>query len=353
MEQKIAARIGRAIRENVFPGCVVGWVDKRRNHSVLPFGRFEYAPDSRPMAEDSIFDVASITKSIPTSSLALQLMDAGKLKLEDKVLDYVSGIAFSHREKVLVRHLLTHTLNYGFRLSALKDLGPSGILHAILSTELVSEPGSTFFYSNATSILLGMVIEKMWGECLAVTARRELFDPLAMKRTSFFPEEFPRDEIVPTEIDQWRGRTILAEVHDESAWTLRQIMIAGSAGLFSTVPDLLKFLSMLLDRGTHQGTRYFSENCLSLMSTNQTGHLGLQTGLGWELGQARYMGKACSSSTIGKTGFTGCVCMCDFAGGTALALLSNSTFPSRKPDTKALDEVRRDIADIVFSTLNA
>lgn len=198
-----------------------------------------------------------------------------------------------------------------------------------------------------------MVVEKIWGECLAVTAERELFDPLGMNRTSFFPEEFPRDEIVPTEIDSWRGRTIQAEVHDESAWTLRQIMVAGSAGLFSTVPDILKFLSMILDGGMYRGRRYFSESCLSHMSTNQTAHLGLQTGLGWELGQARYMGKACSSSTIGKTGFTGCVCMCDLAGGTALTLLSNSTFPARKPDTKALDEVRRDIADIVFSTLNA
>jgi CubicO group peptidase (beta-lactamase class C family) len=353
MKNKIAGRIGRAISENVFPGCVVGWVDKRHNQSVMPFGRFEYAPDSKLMAEDSIFDVASITKSIPTSSLALQLIDAGKLKLEDRVIDYVSSIAFSHREKVFVRHLLSHTLNYGFRLSALKDSGPKGILGAIFSTELAGEPGSTFFYSNATSILLGMVVEKIWGECLAVTAKREIFDPLEMKRTSFFPEEFPRDEIVPTEIDPWRGRTIRAEVHDESAWTLRQIMVAGSAGLFSTVPDILKFLNVLLNRGVWRGTRYFSENCLNLMSTNQTAHLGLQTGLGWELCQARYMGKACSSSTIGKTGFTGCVCMCDLAGGTALTLLSNSTFPSRKPHTKALDEVRREIADIVFSTLNA
>lgn len=127
MKKKIACRIGRAISENVFPGCVVGWVDKRHNQGAMSFGRFEYGPDSRSMAEDSIFDVASITKSIPTSSLALQLLDTGKLKLEDRVIDYVSDMAFSHRKKVLVRHLLTHTLNYGFRLSALKDSGPKNI----------------------------------------------------------------------------------------------------------------------------------------------------------------------------------------------------------------------------------
>jgi CubicO group peptidase (beta-lactamase class C family) len=351
MEQKIAARISRAIEENVFPGCVAGFLSRKSPQTVLAFGRQTYDPASPPLHENSIFDVASITKAIPTSCLALRSMDAGKLRLDDRVNEYLPKLRNSYKDKLLVRHLLTQTVAYGFRLSALKDLGAKGILNAILTTEFAAEPGSTFFYSNATSILLGMVVEKLREECLAVSAQREFFDPLGMTRTSFFPEEFPTDEIVPTEVDPWRGRTIVGEVHDESAWVLRQSMVAGSAGLFSTVPDILRFLGMMLDDGFTGGTRYFSKDCIEQMCTNQVAHLGLQTGLGWELNQARYMGTCCSQSTIGKTGFTGCVCMCDMQRRCALVILSNCTFPSRKPDTRAIDGVRRDIADMVFSEI--
>src|SRR5271157_3610272 len=352
MERRIEARVLRAINEKVFPGCVVGFLSGGTQHAVLAFGRHTFDAVSKAMDKDSIFDVASITKAIPTSSLALQLIDTGRLRLDDKVKRFIPEFSSSRSERVLVRHLLTQTVNYNFRLSSLKDSGPQAILNAICTSELSDEPGSTFFYSNATSILLGMVVEKVFGECLAVSAQREFFDPLGMARTSFFTDGFSRDDIVPTEIDPWRRRTIQGEVHDESAWALRQVMVAGSAGLFSTVPDILRFLRMLLNDGFHEGRRYFSASCLEQMVTNQTPSLGLQAGLGWELNQERYMGSVCSRSTIGKTGFTGCVCMADMAAKSAMAMLSNWTYPSRKADTAAIDCVRRDIADIVFSSVN-
>jgi CubicO group peptidase (beta-lactamase class C family) len=349
MIEKITERINKAILERVFPGCVVGFVSPRSELTVAAFGRHTYDASSPHMKQDSIFDVASITKAIPTSSLALQLIDKEKLRPDDRLIDYIPEFNNSSREKVLIRHLLTQTLNYNFRLSALKDSGPDGILNAIFTTEFQSEPGSTYFYSNATSILLGMVVEKVNKECLAVTAQREFFDPLAMERTSFFPEQFSKLDIVPTEFDTWRGRLIHGEIHDESAFVLRQKMVAGSAGLFSSVPDLLRFLQMLLNNGIWQGRRYFSDNSIRRMQTNQIPGLGLFAGLGWELNQKRYMGNYCSGQTIGKTGFTGCVCICDIPGQTAMALLSNSTFPARKPDMHTIDSVRRDIADIIFS----
>ncbi len=352
MERAIESRISRAIDEKVFPGCVVGYVGRNTAPVVLAFGRHTYDSDSVTMSSDSIFDVASITKSIPTSSLALQSIDRGALALDDRVVDFVPEISFSKRNDVLIRHLLTHTLACNVRMSSLKDSGPDGILDALFSTELAADPGTSYFYSNATSILLGMVVEKIRGESLSVCAQRELFEPLGMTKTSFFPERFLRNTIVPTEIDPWRSRTIQGEIHDESSWVLRQTMVAGSAGLFSTVGDILRFLAMLLDNGYAKGTRYFSEKCVGEMCANQIPHLGLQTGLGWELNQTRYMGGACTPYTIGKTGFTGCVCMADLAAGTGLALLSNYTYPFRKPDRLAIDAVRREIADIVFRTIN-
>jgi len=332
----------------MFPGCVLGVVTPNAEPEIIALGRFTYDIDAPKMQTDSVFDVASVTKAIPVSSLALQLIDKGDLRLDDRLIRYVPKFNNSSRERVLIRHLLTHTLNYNFRLSSYKNSADE-VLNAILSSEFTHEPGASFFYSNATSILLGMVIEKVYNDCLATIAKRELFDPLGMSESSFFAEDFDKKRIVPTEIDPWRNRVICGEVHDESAWVLRSKMIAGSAGLFTTVPDILKFLKMLLGKGMVQGRRYFSETILEQMQSNQISCLNLQTGLGWELFQKRYMGENCTEHTIGKTGFTGCVCVCDIQRQKAFALLSNYTFPHRKPDSKAMDCVRHDIADILWN----
>lgn len=349
MLQHIGNRINRAIQEKVFPGCVVGIIGRAGAGLVLPFGRQTYDPGSPEMRDETLFDVASITKSIPTSSLALMLIDEGKLRLDDTLITFVPEFRNSYRENVLIRHLLTQTLDFGFRLSAYKTRKPEELLEVIFTTEFMTKPGTTFFYTNATSILLGLVVERMFGKDLATLGEEFFFTPLNMIRTTFYPDRFDREEVVPTEIDAWRGRTVRAEVHDESAFVLRQKMIPGSAGLFSTVPDILIFIDMLLHNGTYGGRRYFSREIMDMMQTNQIAIPGAATGLGWELCQRRYMGRYCSDHTIGKTGFTGCVCMCDRIGNRGLVLLSNYTFPKRKPDMSSINSVRSDIADIVFS----
>jgi CubicO group peptidase (beta-lactamase class C family) len=348
LEQKISERITRAIDEAVFPACVAGCLTPDEGKTVLAFGRQTYESGSAAVSEDSIFDVASITKAVPVSSLCLLLVDRKKLALSDRVISYIPELTFSGREDVLIRHLLTQTLDFNFRMSLLKDMAPQDILKEIFSRELASSPGSTFNYCNATSILLGIVVERVFGECLSVVADREFFAPLSMARTSFFPESFTRSDIIPTENDPWRSRIVRGEVHDESAFVLRKIMVAGSAGLFTTVPDLLVFCEMLLNSGVWKGTRYFSDALIDSMQANQTASLGVSTGLGWELNQKRYMGRFCSEKTIGKTGFTGGACIVDIPMKKALVVLSNYTFPSRKPDARAIDAVRSDIADIVF-----
>jgi CubicO group peptidase (beta-lactamase class C family) len=346
----IKRRIERAMAEKAFPGCVIGIVRTNGERTVLPFGAFTYDPGATRMKEESLFDVASITKAIPTSCLALALIDKGELALDDRLIEYVPEFSIPNREKALIRHLLTQTLNFGFRLSEYKDRSPEGLLEVIYSTELSDPPGTTFYYSNATSILLGLAIERCTGKCLASLADDFYFGPLAMTRTTFFPESLLMEEIVPTEFDAWRGRLIRGEVHDESAFTLRKKMIAGSAGLFSTVPDILNFLEMLLRGGEMKGRRFFSSSIMEAIQTNQVTLPGVCAGLGWELCQSRYMGNHRTPRTFGKTGFTGCVCMADLEKRVGFTLLSNYTFPKRKPDTASINAVRSDCADIIFSS---
>jgi CubicO group peptidase (beta-lactamase class C family) len=348
MRELIKNRVSRAINEKVFPGCVVGLVLKNGQRIILPFGRFTYNTDAKTIEEDSIFDVASITKSIPTSCLALKLIDEEKLSLEDRLIDFVPEFENRDRTKVRIKHLLTQTLDSGLRLSLHKDKSPDEILDVIFQTEFRSEPGTKYAYTNATSILLGLVVERIWGDKLDRLAEKHFFKPLQMKRTSFDTQIFDKDDIVPTEIDPWRGRIIQGEVHDESAYKLQTKYKVGSAGLFSTASDVLNFLEMLLNFGSFDGHQYFKAEVVRMMYENQLGHIGERAGLGWELDQKRYMGQNSGEKTFGKTGFTGCVCVCDIPRAMAWVILSNYSFPTRKNSMEPINQVRRDISDFIL-----
>ncbi len=353
--------LNSAVEKHVFPGCVFGMVRKGGERTVLPFGRFTYAKTSPRVEDNSIYDVASITKSIPVACLALKLIEDGRLNENDKLVQYVPEFTNPDRDAVQLKHLLTHTLSFGFRLSWYKDKTPEKIMNIIFQTSFKNKPGEVFCYSNATSVLLSLVIERVCGKPLDHIADETFFRPLEMDRTSFKPlVEFPKSDIVPTEFDGWRGRLIQGEVHDESSFTLLRTnrdylkiipCVPGSAGLFSTAPDLLNFLQMLLEGGTLFGRRFFSEQTICRMYTNQIAEIGECTGLGWELGQPQFMGHYYTDLTFGKTGYTGCLSICDERMEIGFVLLSNCTYPHRKNNNLLINSVRSDVADIIFSNL--
>ncbi|MFP4416265.1 MAG: serine hydrolase domain-containing protein [Fibrobacterota bacterium] len=341
--------LDRAIEKQMFPGAVVGVVNGRGDRHIVARGRQTYEPDARDMHKNTVFDVASITKVLPTSTCALKAIERGDLSLEDPIDRWIPEFASRYKELITVRHLLTHTVVHNFRLSSLKMQQPLQLLQSILSAELAAEPGSRFFYSNTTSIVLGLVLERYFGCSLQKLACKEVLEPLQLKQTGFEPYTFSDDRnIVPTEIDPWRGGMVCGEVHDESAWVLRRIMYPGSAGLFSTVPDLLTFLGDMLCGALHDGSCLLKKGTIDKISVNQIEDLGGCTGLGWELNQDRYMGRHHSARTIGKTGFTGCVIMADLIKGMGIAFLANFTWPRRKNDPTLINSIRSEIADTIF-----
>jgi CubicO group peptidase (beta-lactamase class C family) len=347
--KSISSIINKAIKDRIFPGCVIGIIDEPEGkREILTFGRFKYGRNSEQITPHSIFDVASITKVIPTSSLALTLIDRNIINIDEKVSHWIPEMSGKYKNEITLFHLLTHTLHYNFSLSSLKQNRPEIILNKIFSAELQSPPGKKFFYCNTTSILLGLIIERILNKKLYELASEYFFKPLVMNNTKFWNEGYLKKKTVPTEIDSWRQRIIQGEVHDESAWVLSRIMTAGSAGLFSTAEDLLIFLKMLLNNGIYNNKRYFTKELLDLIAENQIAEIEECTGLGWELNQRRYMGNTCSKKTIGKTGFTGCVIICDLEKKKGLVLLSNYTWPQRKRNASAINAVRKSIAEIVF-----
>ena len=347
--RQLQLRLDKAVYDGAFPGCSCGIVVEGETHFVSS-GRVSNEPNSPLVEENTIYDVASVTKAIPTASLALKCIEYKKFSLSSALIEYVPEFTGSFRDEITLFHLLTHTLDFDFRLSSCKDLPPKEILNSILNAKMQSKPGLKFCYANATSILLGLMIERAMGTTLDILADRLFFKPLELKNTSFFTSAFYLKSIVPSEIDPWRNRVILGEVHDESAWALRPFMIAGSAGLFSTVLDLARFVQVILFKGEFQGNRFFNESTIKEMHTNQRPYqTGEWAGLGWELNQP-YMGKKRTVQTFGKTGFTGCAVVICPERETGIILLSNYTYPCRKNSREMINQIRSDIADLVFDS---
>lgn len=348
MEDKIAKRIKQAISDKVFPGCVVGIVVKNRDKKIFPFGSFTYEVNSTLVKEDTIYDVASITKAIPLASVILSLIDKKQVELHGPISKYIPEFRNDGgKDKVLIWHLLTYTLDLDVpSMASLKMKTPEEIKEIVLRAPLKSLPGERHLYTNSTAYLMGLLINNVTHRNLDDLSDELFFEPLQMTRTTFRPETFSKNEIVPTEFDDWRGRLIHGEVHDESSFVLNKKFILGIAGLFSTASDLLKFMEMLLSNGELNYKRYISTKMVAAMHTNQLTNINKSAGLGWDLNQPDYMGKY-ASEIFGKTGFTGCIVLCNPKKGIAMTLLSNRIYPKRG-DYGPMYAVRRDIADIVF-----
>lgn len=341
MDKNISSLAHQAIASRLFPGCQIGVITNNKL-KIFCFGTTTYDTTSSPVTEDTVYDVASLTKSVPTALIALMLLDKKIVNLSDPINRYIPELKGKYSEIITVHHLLTQTVTFPFTLSAEKDKTASEIRELILSSDLVTPPGTQFTYTNASSILLGWVIEIVGGRSLEQLAREWLFEPLGMTATGFSPE---KQRCAPTEENPHRG-LIQGVVHDESAYILGEKGFVGSAGLFSTAGDLLACLEGVL----HE-KKVISAKMIGSMATNQPSHLGVSHGLGWELNQQWFMGKKSSKNTIGKTGFTGCSMAYDLEKAKGAVILSNTIYPKRPDTRKEINAFRSTIADIVFTEL--
>lgn len=339
-EEALNGLFENAIAEGIFSKAVVGFVSP---------GGFDVRAFGTP--EDSLFDIASVTKVCPTSTLALKRILEGRLDLDSPVLKFIPELRTNYREEILVRHLLTHSLDYRVPMSSLKDFPPEKILESLFTYHFKRFPGTVFNYGNPASVLLGIVLMRLSGKSLSDMAECEIFGPLGMERSGWDPlRKFPKGEIVATEEDAWRGRTVQGEIHDESAFVLRKFFPVGSAGMFSTVPDLLKFVQMILGDGESNGCRIMPAGVLKMVSTNAlSGRVpGACTALGWELDAEKFMGRIHGPRMFGKTGFTGSSIVADAESKRAVVLLSNFTYPHREPSAERINAFRSKLSDLTF-----
>jgi len=340
---KIDHVVQRGISAGGYPGAAV--VVGRRGAAVWEkgFGRLSWEKTSPWVSTDrTIYDLASLTKVVGTTSALMVLYDEGKIHLDDPVSRYIPEFSGGEKDRVTLRMLLEHRSG----LPAGRDLWriahtPEEARAAVISTPLVCEPGRCYEYSDLGADMLGFVVEAASGERLDQFVTERVFTPLGMSDTFFRPADSLKARIAPTETNSPRGYSLQGEVHDENAFALGGI--AGHAGLFSSAADLAVFAQMMLNGGQYNGTRVFADYTVALFTTRAAG----TRALGWDTcGGSGSCGKYLGADAFGHTGFTGTSLWLDPDRDMFVILLTNRVHDARaKRPAKVIADVRADLAD--------
>ena len=322
----------KAIQAGGIPGAVILIGSEGKVVYRKALGLSALKPKKLPMTIQTIFDIASLTKVIATSTAIMQLVEAGKLSLEDPVARHWPEFGVSGKEEITVRDLLTHYS--GLRPSL--DLKPNGsgrgtALSMIEEEKPLFPPGTSYIYSDVNFIILGELVSRLSGEPFDVYCAEHIFRPLGMDDTGFKPSLDLRPRIAPTEYQRRStGKLFWGEVHDPVAFAMGGV--AGHAGLFSTADDLAIFAQMVLDGGSRNGVKILSPLTVKKMTTPQSppDKMPLR-GLGWNIDAS-----LASQASYGHKGFTGTGIWLDPVSNTYVIILTNRVHPNGKGKVEPL-----------------
>ena len=363
----IGPLVEAAIARHELPGAVVlvGRGDAIVYHGA--FGQRAVAPAPEPMTENTIFDLASLTKVVATTTSVMKLVEEGRIRLNEPIAQFIPEFARYGKGGIQIRHLLTHTS--GLRPDLELDVEFHGADEAIrraIEEAPTAQPGERFVYSDINFFLLGDIVRRVSGERLDRYAKKEIFDPLGMTETTFLPPDSWRSRIAPTEACTtlaWPcpstglgpGGVIVpflrGVVHDPTA--RRMDGVAGHAGLFSTAADLSRFCRMLLGGGRLGAARILAPATVARMTSPSTpSEMRAVRGLGWDIDSpySSNRGELFPIGSFGHTGFTGTSLWLDPGTKSYVIFLSNRVHPDGKGDVTPL---RSRIATVAAAALMA
>lgn len=367
--KQIRTLVDQSISQGYYPGAVI--LAGHEGHIIYRgvFGSRRVLPNSAPMTYSTIFDIASLTKVVVTTTAIMQLAEQGKLDLSAPVAKYWPAFANQGKEKITVKQLLTHTSGLAEDIPSV-DLasiapektknqtpvpwkGEAQALELVAQQHLLDPPGTVFRYSDINFITLGYLVEIISGQPLNKYASQHIFQPLAMKDTYFLPSKSIRSKIAPTQIIQKKLRW--GEVHDPTVYEMGGI--AGMAGAFSTAKDLGNFAECLLTGGTLKVKKSWhhllSPDSVYAMTQSQTpSSVSVPHGLGWDIG-SKYAAKGhlFSDQAYGHTGWTGTSLWIDPVSQTWLVILTSRTHPQPTKFNELIRD-RNMIADLVAGSLS-
>ncbi|NUN69716.1 MAG: serine hydrolase [Bacteroidetes bacterium] len=349
--RRVDTIIEQAIADSAFPGAVLLVAKDGMIVHEKAYGRFTYDAAAERMTTDAIFDLASVTKVISTTSAMMKLVEEKRVSLDDPIVKYFPAFGQNGKEKLTLYNLLVH--NSG--LQAWRKYyefcdSPKCVLDSIFTAPLIYRTGDSTIYSDLGLITAGKVIERVTGTTLDRYVDSVFFRPLGMKNTMYNPPASLMKRIVPTEIDSVWKRTyqpVRGRVHDENAATLGGV--SGHAGLFSTASDLARILQMELNGGQYNGRRYLDSATIARFIAQQDPRSS--RAIGWDTRSSgrSFSGRFTSPRTFLHTGFTGTSVVADPDKNTIVIFLTNRVYPTR--NNSALTRVRPAVHDAVFGAI--
>lgn len=348
-----------AIQNQHFPGAVVLVARKGKIVFHRAYGESQWIPKPQPMEKSMIFDLASLTKPVATATSIMILVEKGKIRLWDKVKDFIPSFppykseAGSQKKDIRIWHLLTHTSGLPPYADVEKvkekygDPCPMESLIGHISHLPKSDPpGKSFHYSCLGYITLHSILKKVTGMNLALFSEKHIFHPLGMTQTFFNPPSHLNSRCVPTEVIA--GNPLKGIVHDPLARL--QGGVSGNAGLFSTAQDLAVFSQMILNKGKYRGTRILSPLTVERMTSIYPQASFAGRGLGWDLNSpyATAGGDIFGPHSFGHTGYTGTSLWIDPQTKTVVAFLTNRVHPH---DEGSVVSLRSKVANVVAGSI--
>jgi CubicO group peptidase (beta-lactamase class C family) len=334
----LVARSGHIVKHSAY-GDAYRYLDNQFTETDSPIS----------MKEDTIFDLASISK-IFTTTAAMILYEQGLFDLDDRVAEHIPEFSNNNKEHVTIRQLMTHTSGFTAWIP-LYSQGNSREerMQIVFNHPLANEPGTTYTYSDLNMITLGALIERLSGQPLDEFVKENLTDPIGMLDTMYNPPAELKNRIAATEYQPAIGRGLVwGEVHDENAWSLDGV--AGHAGVFSTAEDLAKLAHMFVKDGRYGGKQILQPETIKMLAENQIPEFpGNDHGLGWELNQGWFMDALSDGASLGHTGYTGTSIVIDQKNDTIAILLTNRVHPTRSTVTTNI--VRRPFARLVADSI--
>jgi CubicO group peptidase (beta-lactamase class C family) len=341
--------INKAIEDEAFPGAVVLiWKDGKTIFEKV-YGNFTYDLTSPKVNTNTVYDLASLTKVVATTTAAMICYDKKLISLDDKVVKYIPEFGFKGKKNITIKNLLIHNSGlpawikfYG------RDLKYDDVIKEIYSSQLEYKTGEKTVYSDLGIITLGKIIEKVSGKTLDVFCKDEIFIPLKMESTFFNPDDSIKKLCAPTEIDNyWRMKTLQGEVHDETSAMLNGV--AGHAGLFSTAEDIAKLISVLINKGKVDQKTFIKQSTIELF-TKRTSKESTRA-IGWDTksDSGSSAGKYFSKNSFGHTGYTGTSTWTDPDRNLFVVFLTNRVYPTRE-NTK-IQKIRPRLHDAIIENL--
>ena len=341
--------IEQAIQEDRIPGAVLVIGHQGQIVHRKAYGKRALVPAPEPMTLDTMFDLASLTKVVATTSSLMKLFEEGRFRLNDRVTQCLPEFQDGHSD-LTIRNLFTHFSGMPPDLVLTPPWsGYQTGIHKAMIEKPNAPPGAHFVYSDINFILLGELVHRLSGQTLSDYAREHVFLPLGMKETMFQPPASLAPRIAPTERDGPHGAPLRGIVHDETSRYMGGV--AGHAGLFSTADDLARFCEMLLHKGDLDGARIYSPLTVEKFTTPQSpADQPILRGLGWDIDSpfSGNRGDLFPIGSYGHTGFTGTSIWIDPVSQTYVILLANAVHPFRRP---AITGLRGKIATIAAAAL--